>query len=356
MKHLSIIIKLILFLSIITSINNHLWHIAGTNIFLLILTFTPQILKKSTNIKFPKQFEILILIFVILTLTLGKIKGIIAPMIFGIGTGLIALLILLILYSSNKIKKNYFLILTYSFCFSMTFATTLEMLKYYLKKILHHELNSGIYLSTMNNLTYVLIGAAIATSIGLFYMKTHFSFLEKIINKMKKSNPDIFKKTNSLKEIIEELKQGESITQEFKSTLRTNLHTNQSDKKIENSVLKTLTAFLNTTGGILYIGITDNIKVLGIEKDRFPNTDKFELHLTNLIKQKINKKYLSLIKIKTIQVKDRHITRIECKKSKSPIFLKDGKEEHFFIRIGPQTTELKASELIDYVKKRFNKK
>ena len=144
-KYLSISIKLILLLSIITSINNHLWHIASTNLFLLILTFTPQVLKKSLNFKFPKQFELLLLAFVIITLLLGKINGVLAPMMFGLGTGLIGLLISYILYSSNQIKRNYFLILLFSFTFAMTFGIILELLKFYLKQILNQPISESIY-------------------------------------------------------------------------------------------------------------------------------------------------------------------------------------------------------------------
>ena len=355
-KYLSISIKLILILSIINSINLHLWHIASTNMFLLILTFAPQILNKSINLKFPKQLELLLLTFVIITLLLGKINVVLAPIIFGFGTGLIGLLILYILYSSNQIKRNYFLILLFSFTFAMTFGIALELLKFYLKKILNQSISETIYTFTMMNLTYVLIGAIIASIIGFIYMKTRFKFIEKVLKKIIKLNPELFKKSDSLEEIIQEIKQGEGETQEFKSTLRTNLHTNQSDKKIEYTILKTITGFLNSKGGILYIGITDEGKVLGIEKDKFENSDRFHLHFTNLFKQKIGKKYLNLINSKTIQIKDRHIFRVECKKSKSPIFIKDGQEEFFYTRIGPQTTELRGSELIEYVEKKFGKK
>jgi hypothetical protein len=355
-KYLSISIKLILLLSIINSINLHLWHIASTNIFLLLLTFTPQILNKSIKLKFPKQLELLLIVFVIITLFMGKINIVLAPILFGLGTGLIGLLISYILYSSNQIKRNYFIILLFSFTFAMTFGIALELLKFYLKKILNIPINETIYTFTMMNLTYVFIGAIIASIIGFIYMKTRFKFIEKILKKIIKVNPDLFKKSNSLKEIVKEIKEGEGETQEFKSTLRTNLHINQPDKKIEHTILKTITGFLNSKGGILYIGITDEGKVLGIEKDNFENTDKFHLHFTNLFKQKIGKKYLNLINSKTIQIKNRHIFRIECKQSKNPIFIKDGQEEFFYTRIGPQTTELKGSELIEYVEKRFGKK
>jgi len=86
-NHLSLIIKLILVLSILNAIYNQLWHIMSTNIFLLILMFIPQITKKY-DVKIPRRFEWLLLIFVIFTLFIGKIGGIIAPIVFGIAVAL----------------------------------------------------------------------------------------------------------------------------------------------------------------------------------------------------------------------------------------------------------------------------
>jgi predicted HTH transcriptional regulator len=48
---------------------------------------------------------------------------------------------------------------------------------------------------------------------------------------------------------------GESGGVEFKSTLRTNLHTHQPDEKIQLSALKTIAGFLNAHGGTLVIGV-----------------------------------------------------------------------------------------------------
>ena len=42
---------------------------------------------------------------------------------------------------------------------------------------------------------------------------------------------------------------GESEAVEFKTTLRINLHTGESDKRMEMAVLRTLAGFLNTNGG-----------------------------------------------------------------------------------------------------------
>jgi len=65
----------------------------------------------------------------------------------------------------------------------------------------------------------------------------------------------------STKEIIE---QGENDHVEFKSTLRWNLYANKKDKAIEHASLKTLAAFMNSTGGTLIIGADDDGNILGL--------------------------------------------------------------------------------------------
>ena len=351
--YLLLSIKLILILSILNAAYFGLWHLMSTSIFLLVLVFMPQTLKKSYNIKFPKEFEIFLLIFIIITLLLGNLKGIFAPILFGIGTGMIGLLILFILYSTNRIKKNYPLILLFSFNFAVAFGTGLELIKYYLKLILGQDLGSGIYAYTMNNLTYVVIGAAIASGIGLIYMKTHFGIIENVIKKFKKENKEIFKKIESPKEIFDLIKKGESESLEFKSTLRTNLYTNEFDKKIEHSLLKTICAFLNSKGGTVLIGVEDKGKIIGTQKDNFENSDKLQLHLSNIIKERLGKENSSLISAEVIKLKGKEIVRLDCRKSKKPVFLKEDSEEQFFIRVGPSTSRINGRELIEYVKRNF---
>lgn len=70
--------------------------------------FIPKIIT-NYEIKIPEEFEFILLIFVIFTLFLGKIGGIIAPISFGIAIAMIGFMILAILYSSNQIKRIIFL-------------------------------------------------------------------------------------------------------------------------------------------------------------------------------------------------------------------------------------------------------
>ena len=45
---------------------------------------------------------------------------------------------------------------------------------------------------------------------------------------------------------------------------------------------------------------------------------------------------------------------VKCRRASKPVFLKDGDTERFYIRTGPSTTELSASQTQDYIKQRFN--
>ena len=353
-NYLSLVIKLVLILSILNAIYNESWHMMSTNIFLLILMFLPQVVKKY-EIEIPIALEWALFVFVIFTLFLGKIGGIIAPIIFGIAIAFIGFIILAILYSSNQIKKNYFLIMLFSFNFAVAFGVILELLKFLLKTLSGHEFSAELYSYTMKNLLFVLIGAIIAAITGLIYMKGYIG-IRKVAKAFLRLNPKFLRKTDE-EEISEFISKGEDENLEFKSTLRTNLHTKEFDKKIESAVLKTIVAFLNSNGGTLLIGISNKGEILGINADRFEDEDKFSLHLINIIKEKIGKKHLHLINLKILHIKDKAIMKVSCKKASKEVFLKPTpKEEEFYTRVGPSNNQLVGSELIEFVGKRFKKK
>ena len=146
---------------------------------------------------------------------------------------------------------------------------------------------------------------------------------------------------------------GESSRIEFKSTLRINLHTGKADKVMEHACLKTIAAFLNSHGGHLVIGIADDGAVLGIETDGFPNTDKMNLHLVNLIKDRMGPEHMLHIDLRFESLKGKTVLVVRCKPSNVPVYLKDGKNEHFFARTGAATSDLLASESHVYISQRF---
>jgi predicted HTH transcriptional regulator len=146
---------------------------------------------------------------------------------------------------------------------------------------------------------------------------------------------------------------GETGAVEFKSTLRTNLHTGQPDEKMHLSALKTIAGFLNAKGGTLLIGVTDNGEVLGLEADGFPNEDKMGLHLVNLIKDRIGDVFLPYVHAHFEDQDAGRVLSVRCERGPKAAFVKDGNQQRFFVRGGNATTELMGASITDYVKQRY---
>ncbi len=154
---------------------------------------------------------------------------------------------------------------------------------------------------------------------------------------------------------LELIRRGESKKLEFKSTLRMNLMSGKPDWNIEHAVLKTLVAYLNTDGGTLLVGVSNDGEVLGIENEGFPNEDKFLLHFKQLIKQHIGLAYAPLIEYALVPVGDKKILEVDCRKSDEAVFMTPNKkDEEFYIRIGPSSERLTGSKLLEYVGRRYN--
>ncbi|WP_129596556.1 GmrSD restriction endonuclease domain-containing protein [Methanohalophilus profundi] len=145
---------------------------------------------------------------------------------------------------------------------------------------------------------------------------------------------------------------GESSAVEFKSTLRTNLHTGDKDPRMELAVLKTLAGFLNTNGGTLIIGVADDGESVGIDVDSFQNEDKMSLHLVNIVKSRMGPHAMTSIHPHFEDYNGSRIMVLKCDAATAPIFVNDNGTERFYIRTGPSTTELQPSQTQEYIKQR----
>lgn len=141
---------------------------------------------------------------------------------------------------------------------------------------------------------------------------------------------------------------GESAGVEFKSTLRANLHTGQTDDKMQLAALKTLAGFLNTGGGTLLIGVADDGTPIGLEADAFPSEDKLALHFMNLVRDRIGPVFGPYIHPKFVDLDGIRVLSVRVEKGPKPAFVKDGNVERFYVRAGPSTTELHGSNITQY--------
>lgn len=168
---------------------------------------------------------------------------------------------------------------------------------------------------------------------------------------------DIVKSTQKLINI------GESPNTEFKSTLRVNLHTNRPDDKMELACIKTIAGFMNTKNGSLFIGVSDNKEILGLNTDfdsfskKEDLLDEFQKHLDNLVEKYIGNSAYSLIKIYFPEIDGKMICRIDVDFRKSgAIYVKNKSKntEEFYIRRAASTTALNPSEMMNYIENNWS--
>jgi hypothetical protein len=146
---------------------------------------------------------------------------------------------------------------------------------------------------------------------------------------------------------------GESTEVEFKSTLRTNLHTGQPDERIQLGALKTIAGFLNAQGGTMLVGIADNGDVLGLAPDGFPTEDKMGLHLVNLIRDRIGEVFLPYVHAHFEDHDGQRVLSVRCERGPKAAFVTDGSAQRFFVRGGNATAELVGASVPEYVASRF---
>jgi len=188
----------------------------------------------------------------------------------------------------------------YTAAFSIAMAILLIM---FLVQLVHYHFQDymgfEIWVVTQY-VIYAVCGAAITaflSELGLDRIVINSG-----LNKSLETYPDRrYSNEYALNEARDIIRSGESEKLEFKSTITTNLNTFENDKRMEKAVLKTLVAFLNTTGGILMIGVSDDGSVYGVDDLAFENRDKMGLHFTNMISSKIGDEYYPYISFRMIE-------------------------------------------------------
>ena len=192
------------------------------------------------------------------------------------------------------------------------------------------------------NLGYLFIGAAavVIANVGIYFE------MEDPRGRLAESSGEL--------DVSGFVDMGESDTVEFKSSLRQNPHTNERDRRIELAVLKTLAAFLNTDGGTLVVGVSDDHAPVGIDVDEFQNEDRMGLHLRNIVNSRMGSVAMSHIHSSFDDFQGVRVMVVRCEPSNQPVYVEEGNNsEKFYIRTGPSTTELSISESNRYIRDRF---
>ena len=104
----------------------------------------------------------------------------------------------------------------------------------------------------------------------------------------------------------------------------------------------------------MLIGVDDSGDVTGIELDKYQNYDRFENALYNYIRDSISQEAATLVEAKVHEYEGHGVCLVHCLRSPKPVFLTfRGGGEEFFVRTGPSTTKLTASQIYGYISTNF---
>lgn len=157
---------------------------------------------------------------------------------------------------------------------------------------------------------------------------------------------------------VEEIIQAdESRELEFKSTFQWDVRERKQNRDLQKSVLKTLVAFMNSEGGTLVIGVTDEKEIHGLDDDlglTKSSLDVFEQTLLNVFSSTIGVAYAQHIAMRFADAPGgKKVCVIDVKASQEPTFLEFQGKHEFFIRRGNASVSLNPSEQHAYTRQRF---
>lgn len=145
---------------------------------------------------------------------------------------------------------------------------------------------------------------------------------------------------------------------EFKSTLRYDLQRKIVNKSLEKECVKNICCFLNTDGGILMIGISDDRRVIGLSFDyqtlKNKTRDGFENHLTNLISSKIGSYFLKFVEISFAELKRKEVCKIRVYRSNKEAFYNEGIQPEFYVRTGNNCRPFSMPDAARYIKEHWS--
>jgi hypothetical protein len=145
---------------------------------------------------------------------------------------------------------------------------------------------------------------------------------------------------------------------EFKSSARWDYLEGRPNKALESVIVKTIAGFLNGKGGFLVIGVNDAGEVLGLEPDyktlsKRPDRDGYQQFLITLISNTLGKSACALLTISFHPVSGKEVCVVSVRPSPSPVYVKDGQQECFYLRTGNSTQALGTRESVSYAKTRW---
>jgi hypothetical protein len=154
--------------------------------------------------------------------------------------------------------------------------------------------------------------------------------------------------------VSELLRHMETQRVEFKKSARASLDNDAPEKAINDGITKTVAAFLNSAGGTLGIGITDDGDILGLQPDldyKNQDLDSYQNWLTTLLVGSIGGGAVGAhVSLRIEPVGDKLVCLVDVSPSPKPVYAKTAKgDSSFYVRVNNTTRLLEGPQIVDYI-------
>ncbi|MDV4343688.1 N-6 DNA methylase [Methanoculleus sp. YWC-01] len=149
---------------------------------------------------------------------------------------------------------------------------------------------------------------------------------------------------------------GESERVEFKESISWDRGQKQRNKALEHTIARTLASFMNTHGGVLFVGVDDAGTIVGLDGDlklsQRKNEDGLRLRFDDLVKQYLGNRFLPGIMIHSLEDSGKVFWVVEVRPVNEPVFVKNNGDDEFWIRGMSSSRKLSMREALEYIERR----
>lgn len=196
-------------------------------------------------------------------------------------------------------------------------------------------------------------------SMGLFFGGLMFFIFSSNIALNDPAKP-LRRKLNDLEQVIrikQEVERGDNFSldedkyTEYKSSFKYDYKTKQPNPALVKEVVTSVHGFLNSGGGKIIIGLSDQKEILGIDNDLklFGNWNKFQLAVQDAIQKYSDNPLTDFIFIQKAQRDKKELCIIMVKPAPKQIYFVDGNVEEFYVRDGNRTIKLTTKKAHEYI-------
>jgi len=127
----------------------------------------------------------------------------------------------------------------------------------------------------------------------------------------------------------------------------------QRNPALEHALAGIVASFMNTGGGVVYLGVDDDGTIVGLDGDLKIADRKDEDGLRNrfddIMASYLGKRFLQKVMIHSLEDSGRLFWAVEVKPSEEPVFVKSGHEDEFWVRRASSSRKLSMREAVEYI-------